>query len=108
MPHASEIIEEEEIKSIAPRQGLMKYQENRENGTYTSTLAEVPPEAMKVFDAFKDSSQNAVSPNKKKKKKAKKEKTDELEPLRQEAIRLSLVPNTEKPYHYKPETNSSD
>jgi hypothetical protein len=44
-----------------------------------------------------------VSPGKKKKKKPKKERTDELEPLRLEAIRLSKEPAASKPYCYKPE-----
>jgi len=48
---------------------------------------------------------NSASPIKKKKKKQKKERQDELEPLRQEAIRLSKEPNATKPYFYKPEHN---
>jgi len=41
----------------APRKEVMKYHENRENGTYTSTFDEVPAEAMKLyFDALKESS----------------------------------------------------
>lgn len=46
---------------------------------------------------------SSVSPGKKKKKKPKKERTDELEPLRLEAFRLSKVPAASKPYYYKPE-----
>jgi hypothetical protein len=39
----------------------------------------------------------------KKKKKQKKEKFDELEPLKEEALRLNKLPNSTKPYYFKPD-----
>ena len=46
--------------------------------------------------------------SKKKKKKVKKEKSDELDPLRIEAQRLSHLPSSTKPYHYKPEHTNGE
>jgi hypothetical protein len=59
-------------------------------------------------EELKDSANSNASPNKKKKKKPKKERPDELEPLRQESLRLQQLPSSSKPYHFKFETQNGD
>jgi lipoate synthase len=49
-----------------------------------------------------------ISPAKKKKKKSKREKIDEFDKMKQEAIRLSLLSASSKPYVYRPEGVTND
>ena len=74
----------------------------------TSTTVDLSRSLDETSEESKDSANPNASPNKKKKKKPKKERPDELEPLRQESLRLQQLPNSSKPYHYKCESQNGD